>query len=194
MVQLRAAVPMRCRTAAGGTGVPLPQETDGMLDVRGRVVRSSERRLFPRYMKIDDVNSLVADYLAWMPVGTIAEKYGIHRSTATAHLRRREVPTAVAGLDRERRAEALRLYREGLSLREIGRRMGVDRKLVRAALVLRARKSGRVQHEDHHRAPALVLKSHAVSPSRTMLKLALTRENARNRSGPSVERLGPKSG
>ncbi len=35
----------------------------------------------------------------------------------------------------EQRAEALRLYREGLSLREVGRRMGVDRKLVRAALV-----------------------------------------------------------
>ncbi|MEA5117570.1 MAG: helix-turn-helix domain-containing protein [Propionicimonas sp.] len=70
-----------------------------------------------------------------MPVGRIAEKYGVHRSTVTAHLRRREIPAVAAGLDRRQRAEALRLYREGLSLREVGRQMGVDRKLVRAALV-----------------------------------------------------------
>ena len=31
---------------------------------------------------------------------------------------------------------AVRLYREGLSLREVGPRLGVDRKLVRAALVV----------------------------------------------------------
>jgi DNA-binding CsgD family transcriptional regulator len=82
-----------------------------------------------------EVDALVADYSAGMPVGKIAEKYGIHRATVTAHLRRREVPAAAAGLDRAQRAEALRLYREGLSLREVGRRMGTDRKLVRAALV-----------------------------------------------------------
>lgn len=117
------------------TGVPLPQERDGILDARGRVVRSSERRLFPRYLKPDDVDSLVADYSAGMPVGKIAEKYGIHRATVTAHLRRREIPAPAAGLDRRQRAEAVRLYREGLSLREVGRRLGADRKLVRAALV-----------------------------------------------------------
>lgn len=70
-----------------------------------------------------------------MPVGTIAEKDGIHRSTVTAHLRRREIPAPTAGLYPGQRAEALRLYREGLSLREVGRRMGMGRKLVRAALV-----------------------------------------------------------
>lgn len=119
----------------GDTGVFLPQERSGVADARGRVVRSSERRLFPRYLKPDDVDSLVADYSAGMPVGKIAEKYGIHRATVTAHLRRREVPAAVAGLDREQSAEVHRRYREGLSLREVGRRLGVDRKLVRAALV-----------------------------------------------------------
>lgn len=121
--------------AGGDTGVLLPQERDGVADARSRVVRSSERQLFPRYLKPDDVDALVADYSAGMPVGKIAEKYGIHRSTVTAHLRRRGVPAAVAGLDRELSAEALRLYREGLSLREVGRRLGVDRKLVRTALV-----------------------------------------------------------
>jgi hypothetical protein len=126
-------VPTRCRTAtrtrasaAGG---------DGVLDARGTTNRSSERRLFPTCLKSDDVDSLVADYSAGMPAGTIAEKYGIHRSTVTAHLRRREIPAPAAGPDPGQRAEALRLYREGLSLREVGRRVGANRKLVRAALV-----------------------------------------------------------
>lgn len=118
----------------GASDALLSQERDGVADVRGRVIRSSERQLFPRYLKSDDVDSLVADYSAGIPVGTIAEKYGIHRSTVTAHLRRREVPAPAAGLDPRQRAEALRLYREGLSLREVSRRMGTDRKLVRAAL------------------------------------------------------------
>ncbi|WP_297105147.1 helix-turn-helix domain-containing protein [Tessaracoccus sp.] len=121
--------------SGGETGVFLPQGRGGVADARGRVVRSSEHRLFPRYLTPHEVDALVADYSAGMPVGKIAEKYGIHRATVTAHLRRREVPAAAAGLDREQRAEALRLYREGLSLREVGRRMGTDRKLVRAALV-----------------------------------------------------------
>lgn len=81
------------------------------------------------------MDSLVADYSAGMPVRKIAGKYGIHRSTVTAHLRRREVPGTCGGLDPEQRAEALRLYRKGLSLREVSRRMGTGRKLVRAALV-----------------------------------------------------------
>lgn len=119
----------------GDTDVPLPQERVDVPDVRGRVVRSSERRFFPRYLKSDDVDSLVADYSAGMPVGKIAEKCGVHRSTVTAHLRRRKVPVPAAGLDRGQRAKTLRLYREGLSLREVGRRLGVDRKLVRVALV-----------------------------------------------------------
>lgn len=115
--------------------MPLQQERVDVLDVRGRVVRSSERRLFPKYLTSDDVDLLVADYSAGMPVGKVAEKYGVHRSTVTAHLRRREVPAAAAGLDPGQRAEAVRLYHEGLSLREVGRRMGTGRKLVRAALV-----------------------------------------------------------
>ncbi|MFT3968894.1 MAG: EamA family transporter [Micropruina sp.] len=119
----------------GYIGVLLPQERCGVTDARGRVVRSSERRLFPRYLKPEAVDSLVADYWAGMPVGTIAEKHRVHRATVAARLRRREIPVPAAGLDPGQRAEVLRLCHEGLSLREVSRWMGTDRKLIRAALV-----------------------------------------------------------
>lgn len=52
-----------------------------------------------------------------------------------SHLRRRNVPSRRPGLGIDEKAEAVRLARAGVSMRAIGRRMGVDRKAVRAALV-----------------------------------------------------------
>ena len=83
----------------------------------------------------DTVDALVGDYLAGMSVKALAERYGIHRATVFAHLRRRNVPSRRPGLGIDEKAEAVRLARAGVSMRAIGRRMGVDRKAVRAALV-----------------------------------------------------------
>ncbi|WIY83402.1 helix-turn-helix domain-containing protein [Propionimicrobium sp. PCR01-08-3] len=65
----------------------------------------------------------------------LASAYGIYRATVFAHLRRREVPRRRPELNDQEQAEAVRLSREGMSMRAIGRRMGVNRKAVRAALV-----------------------------------------------------------
>ncbi|RRD51558.1 hypothetical protein EII35_01280 [Arachnia propionica] len=59
----------------------------------------------------------------------------MHRATVCTHLRRRNVPTRLPGLGLDEKAEAVRLARAGVSMRAIGRRLGVDRKAVRAALV-----------------------------------------------------------
>lgn len=77
----------------------------------------------------------MGDYLAGAGVPELADRYGIHRSTVFAHLRRRNVPGRRPGLSLDEKAEAVRLARAGVSMRAIGRRMGVDRKGVRAALV-----------------------------------------------------------
>lgn len=73
--------------------------------------------------------------MAGMRVKALAERYGIHRATVFSHLRRRNVPSSRPRLGIDEKAEALRLTRAGVSMRAIGRRMGVDRKAVRAALV-----------------------------------------------------------
>ncbi|RWR19407.1 hypothetical protein D8Y24_10840 [Agrococcus lahaulensis] len=78
---------------------------------------------------------MVGDYLAGTGVKALAERYGVHRATVFSHLRRRNVPRRRPGLGIDEKAEAVRLGRAGVSMRAIGRRMGVDRKVVRAALV-----------------------------------------------------------
>ena len=87
------------------------------------------------FLTPSEIDHLVADYQAGSGVQELAETYGIHRATVFAHLRRQNVPRRRPGLNDQEQAEAVRLSREGMSMRAIGRRMGVDRKAVRVALV-----------------------------------------------------------
>ncbi|MFV0318577.1 MAG: hypothetical protein ACK5O2_16645, partial [Microthrixaceae bacterium] len=109
-----------------------PQST-APKDDRGSVVRTVETA--QTFLTAAEVDALVGDYLAGMSVKALAERYGIHRATVFSHLRRRNVPSRRPGLGLDEKAEAVRLARAGVSMRAIGRRMGVDRKAVRAALV-----------------------------------------------------------
>lgn len=102
-------------------------------DDRGPVARTVETA--QTFLTAAEVDALVGDYLAGMSVKSLAETYGIHRATVCTHLRRRNVPTRRPGLGLDEKAEAARLARAGVSMRAIGRRMGVGRKAVRAALV-----------------------------------------------------------
>lgn len=77
----------------------------------------------------------MGDYLARAGIEELADRYGIHRATVFAHPRRRSTPRRPTRLDVHERAEAVRLYRGGASMREIARRMGVGRKTLRSALV-----------------------------------------------------------
>jgi predicted DNA-binding protein (UPF0251 family) len=109
-----------------------PQDTAPKGD-RGPVVRTVETA--QTSLTASEVDALVGDYLAGMRVKALAERYGIHRATVFSHLRRRNVPSRRPGLGIDEKAEAVRLARAGVSMRAIGRRMGADRKAVRAALV-----------------------------------------------------------
>lgn len=82
-----------------------------------------------------EVDQPVGDYLTGMSVNSLAERYGIRRASVFSHLRRRNVPSRRPGLCLDEEAEAVRLARAGVSMRAISRRMGVDRKTVRVALV-----------------------------------------------------------
>ena len=102
-------------------------------DDRGPVVRTIETA--QTFLTASEVDQLVGDYLAGMSVKSLAERYGIHRATVFSHLRRRNVPSRRPGLCLNEKAEVVRLARAGVSMRAISRRMGVDRKSVRLALV-----------------------------------------------------------
>ena len=113
------------------TRFPAPHDS-APKDDRGPVVRAFETA--QTFLTAAEVDALVGDYLAGMSVKALAERYGTHRATVFSHLRRRNVPSRRPGLGIGEKAEAVRLARAGVSMRAIGRRMGVDRKAVREAL------------------------------------------------------------
>jgi hypothetical protein len=90
-------------------------------DARGPNVR--ELRHVQRRLSRPEVEALVADYEAGKRVGELAEVYGIHRTTVSAHVAR-------AGKTRGRLSEAqvdeaVRLDEQGWSLRAVGRHLDV---------------------------------------------------------------------
>ena len=106
-----------------------------MRDDRGLVVGAVETA--QTFLTAVEVDALVGDYLAGMSVQSLAERFGIHRATVFSHLRRRNVPSRRPGLGLDEKAEAVRLARAGVSMRAIGRRMGVDHKAVHIAALVR---------------------------------------------------------
>ncbi|MGB3413807.1 MAG: hypothetical protein WBA28_03735 [Microbacteriaceae bacterium] len=108
-------------------------DVDPIRDVRGSVIR---RIANPQtFLTTIQVDRLVDDYLAGLSVGQLAQQYGVHRSTVSAHLTRRGVVRRLSGLDDHDAAEAVKLHGGGISMRAIARTLGVDRKQVRISLV-----------------------------------------------------------
>ena len=108
-------------------------ETAPMEDSRGTVVRRIEH--LQTFLTAAEVDRLVDDYLDGTTVNELADRYGVHRATVSAHLTRRRVGRRRPGLGVEEAAEAVRLHLGGVSMRAIAQSMGVDRKAVRRALV-----------------------------------------------------------
>ncbi|MDA8380116.1 MAG: hypothetical protein M0020_04715 [Actinomycetota bacterium] len=103
-------------------------------DARGpnvRVLRQVQRRLSPAKLE-----ALIAEYEAGARVCELAKVFRLHRTTVARHVARagktRPVMT-VAQID-----EAVRLHGEGLTLHEVGQRVGAADQTVRRELVERA--------------------------------------------------------
>lgn len=87
------------------------------------------------FLTASEVDRLVDDYRSGASVNELAERYGVHRATVSAHLTRRGVVRRRSGLGVDEAAEAVKLHLGGVSMRAIAHSMGVDRKAVRAALI-----------------------------------------------------------
>lgn len=102
-------------------------------DVRGPCVRRIGKP--QTFLTPAEVDRLVDDYLAGLSVGYLAQMYGVHRATVSKHLTRNNVVRRQSGLTVDEAAEAVKLHHSGISMREIARSLGVDRKQVRRSLV-----------------------------------------------------------
>jgi DNA-binding MarR family transcriptional regulator len=78
----------------------------------------------------------------------LAERYGIHRRTVSAILKRHGVPTRASGLSPEQIQRAVLMYAQGQSLGKIGKLLGVDATTVHARL----REQGVRMRDTHGRA------------------------------------------
>ncbi|WP_442921868.1 helix-turn-helix domain-containing protein [Microbacterium sp. CH12i] len=102
-------------------------------DSRGAVAKNptkSQTRLTPERRA-----ELVADYEAGMPVRMIAAKYAVHRGTVPTLVTKEGARLRTSGLGLTGRGRAASLYAEGLTLQEVAKRLGVDEKTVRNAVV-----------------------------------------------------------
>lgn len=134
-------------------------------DTRGQVVRRAgtpQTSLTP-----PELASLIEDYRSGAGTPRLAEAYGIHRSTVSAHLTRRGVARRPPGLGTDEAAEAVRLHEQGLSLRAIARVMGVGRRPVTQAV----HGAGALASSQSEGLP----KERLGSPSSIGVKSALTR-------------------
>ncbi|MFT8357767.1 hypothetical protein [Bifidobacterium aquikefiri] len=80
-------------------------------DNRGQVVRKVGTP--QTFLTPSEVTKLAEDYQG-ADVARLAETYGIHRSTVSAHLTRRGVVRRAPGLGTEEMGEAVRLHEQGV--------------------------------------------------------------------------------
>lgn len=72
--------------------------------------------------------NLLADYEAGIPVRAIAAKYGVHRGTIPKFVLGSGGTLRTPGLDEAGRVRATALYADGLTLKEVAEKLGVDDK------------------------------------------------------------------
>jgi uncharacterized protein (DUF433 family) len=91
--------------------------------------RQHQRRLNP----VEAV-ALVQDYRNGTTINDLAERYGIHRTTASGWIQRLAIPAHKRGLDPEDLPEAIEYYQAGWSLAKLGEHYSCNAETVRTAL------------------------------------------------------------
>jgi hypothetical protein len=87
-----------------------------------------------RHLEVDQVQALVADYLAGATAYELGRQFGIDRKTVSRILHRHQVSMRRRGLSPEQVDEAVRLYENGWSTSQIAGRMETDPRTVQRRL------------------------------------------------------------
>lgn len=80
-------------------------------------------------------NELLTEYTQGVPVRELTERFNIHRSTVRDITRRAGLPGRSPEHPEHLRAEAARLYRDGLTLSQVADHLGIGDEAVRSAVV-----------------------------------------------------------
>jgi site-specific DNA recombinase len=107
----------------------VPERRDSRGPVKKHRVQSQTR------LRPSKRAELIADYEAGMSVRAISQKYGVHRSTIPAIVRRGGAPVRGAGLDGEQTKRASVLYEGGMTLVQVARSLGIGNEAARQAVL-----------------------------------------------------------
>lgn len=80
-------------------------------------------------------SELLTGYAEGAPVQELATRFGIHRATVWAIAQRAGYPSRAPEHSDELRAEAARLYNDGLTLSQVAKELGIGDEAVRSAVV-----------------------------------------------------------
>jgi transposase-like protein len=118
---------------------------DGATITCGRVPSDSSRQV-QRRLPPEEIEELVASYLAGATALALASKHSIHRTTVLALLERHRVSRRGRVLTSEHVERAVSLYASGRSCASIGKELQVNPETIRQALLkagLAMRRPGR---------------------------------------------------
>ena len=92
------------------------------------------RRATPIRLSTQQIADLVRGYRAGQNTYELADRFGLHRATVSAHLHRQGVTVRRQGLNADGVDHAVHLYQQGWSLARIGDHLSVDGGTVWSAL------------------------------------------------------------
>ena len=105
------------------------QVTDHRGPVRGNSCQSQTR------LSASNHAELLAGYADGVPVRELATRFEVHRGTVNEIARRAGLEPRSPTLPQPVREEAARLYADGLTLVEVGMKLGISHNAVRSAVV-----------------------------------------------------------
>lgn len=106
-----------------------PRTTDSRGPVRENSSRSQTR------LSASNREELLVGYAEGVPVQELATRFNVHRATVREIARRAGHPSRQPELSDDKRAEAARLYKEGLTLAQVGELLGISDEAVRSAVI-----------------------------------------------------------
>ena len=96
--------------------------------------KPARQRQVQRRLTAQQVEQLVAEYMAGDDMTVLAARWGLHRTTVAGHLRRADIVLRRQGIPAESMDEAIRLYGEDWSCLRLAERYGCDDETVRKTL------------------------------------------------------------
>ena len=101
---------------------------------QGKTEQRKWRR--PRRLSPAEVSALAARYRAGANVRELADEFGVHKHTVSAHLAKQAIPTRIGGrvIDEAAALRIIRLYASGQTMDEIAAEIGVAQSTVSRAL------------------------------------------------------------